>query len=60
MKSTDLRTLSGEQLLLLAVYGTPDLSVEVDCELGRRSDIDLLDDANFDSVPAAAFAALCN
>ena len=60
MQNTDLRTLSGEQLLLLAVYGYPEVSIDVDDELGRRIDIDLLDNPHFDSLPAAAVAALCN
>ncbi|MDP7396852.1 MAG: hypothetical protein QGF67_04540 [Lentisphaeria bacterium] len=54
---TDLRNLSGEQLLLLDVYSAPQLNVEVDHELTRRSDVDLLEDIYFDSVPAVALAA---
>ncbi|GEM_PF-1917634 len=59
-QTTDLRNLSGEQLLLLDVYSAPQLNVEVDHELTRRSDVDLLEDAYFDSLPAVAFAALCS
>ena len=54
---TDLRNLSGEQLLLLDVYSAPQLNVEVDHELTRRSDVDLLEDIYFDSVPAVTLAA---
>lgn len=59
MQNTDLKTLSGEQLLLLAVYAYPEISIDVDGELSRRIDADLLDNPHFDSLPAAV-AGLCN
>lgn len=59
-QTTDLRNLSGEQLLLLDVYSAPQLNVEVDLELTRRSDVDLLEDVYFDLLPAVAVAALCS
>jgi hypothetical protein len=59
-QTTDLQNLSSEQLLLLDVYSAPQLNVEVDHELTRRSDVDLLEDAYFDSLPAVAVAALCS
>ncbi|MDP6451156.1 MAG: hypothetical protein QF773_10080 [Lentisphaeria bacterium] len=59
-QTTDLRNLSGEQLLLLDVYSAPQLNVEVDLELTRRSDVDLLEDVYFDLLPAVPVAALCS
>jgi len=59
-QTTDLRNLSAEQLLLLDVFSAPQLNVEVDRELTRRSDVGLFEDAYVDSLPAVAVAALCS
>jgi hypothetical protein len=59
-QTTDLRNLSGEQLLLMDVYSAPQMNVEVDHEITRRSEVDLLEDAYCDSLPAVGFAALCS
>ena len=37
MKGTDLRRASGEELLMLAVFGTPSLKPKIDDELDRRA-----------------------